>query len=168
MHLQVFAFALAFAKLATSAPSPRSSHVLHEKRAMEPTNWAISRKLEADRVLPMRFGLTQSNLHKLEEMLMSVSHPESTNYGQHFSAHDITNTFAPAAETIAAVMEWLVESGISDDRLRLSHNKGWIEVNATVSEVEELIDAEYHVYTHPSGVEQISEYSKQLPLVDRC
>lgn len=147
---------------AVPSPSPRSTHVLHENRAMEPTGWTKSHRLDADRILPMRFGLTQQNLHRVEEMLASVSHPESPNYGKHFTAVEIVNTFAPSQETIDEVTNWLMDSGISHNRLRLSLNKGWIHVNASTSEVEELLKAEYHVYTHTSGAQQIGKTYMQI------
>lgn len=155
MRFLSLTWALALATLVAALPSPRSNLVVHEKRAMEPVDWELSRKLEPDVVLPMRFGLTQNNLHRLEEMLMSVSHPTSQSYGKHFSPEDVVDTFAPSDETIGAVTRWLTESGIAKERLRLSASKGWIEVNATTAEVEDLIAAEYHVFSHPSGVQQI-------------
>lgn len=151
-----FAFPLvALFGLTLAAPSRRTNHVVHEKRAAEPLEWVKSRRLEAHKVLPMRFGLTQQNLHQIEDMLMAVSHPESLEYGQHWTPDKVVETFAPSDKTIAAVVDWLTSSGFSADRLRLSQSKGWIEVNATTAEVEELLDTEYHVYTHPSGTEQI-------------
>ncbi|KAH9480397.1 Aorsin [Psilocybe cubensis] len=155
---------VALSGIAFAIPSPRSSHVLHEKRAMEPTDWAKSRRVDPDWVLPMRFGLVQSNLDKIEDMLMSVSSPHSPTYGQHFTPEQIRDTFAPSQDTIDSVTEWLVSSGISRDRLRLSHNKGWIHLDATTSEVEDLLKAEYHVYTHTSsGVEQIGCHNYSVP-----
>ncbi|RPD56645.1 subtilisin-like protein [Lentinus tigrinus ALCF2SS1-7] len=142
----------------------RTDLVLHEKRAAEPLDWVRSRRLEPTAVLPMRLGLTQSNMDKLEDMLMSVSHPLSPSYGKHFSPQDIVDTFAPSDETVARVTEWLVQSGIGKERLRMSPSKGWIAFNATVEEVEDLIDAEYHVYTHEeSGAEQIGCHSYSVP-----
>ncbi|KAH9850152.1 subtilisin-like protein [Lenzites betulinus] len=163
MHLLSLSWATALVGLVAALPSRRSNLILHEKRAMEPIDWTLSRKLEADAVLPMRFGLAQNNLHKIEEMLMSISHPTSPSYGKHFSPEDIVDTFAPSDETVRAVTEWLVESGIQHDRLRLSASKGWIEVNATTAEVEDLIAAEYNVYTHPSGAQQIGCHSYSVP-----
>ncbi|KAF9561786.1 subtilisin-like protein [Agrocybe pediades] len=136
-----------------AAPSPRSNHVLHEKH----------RRLETHKVLPMRFGLVQQNMHRLEELLMEVSHPESPKYGQHYTAEEVVKTFAPTEESIAAVMDWLVDSGITRDRLRLSGNKAWIHVDATVAEAEDLLKAEYHVYTHPSGEQQIGCHNYSVP-----
>ncbi len=159
MRLQGIAWALSLVALASAVPSRqrRSDLVVHERRAAEPLDWVRSRRLEPTAILPMCLGLAQSNLDKLEDMLMSVSHPLSPSYGKHFSPQDVVDTFAPSGETVARVTEWLVESGIAKERLRMSASKGWIAFNATVEEAEALIDAEYHVYTHESGAEQIGE-----------
>lgn len=148
----------AFARIISAVPSPRSTHVLHERRAMEPVEWTKISRLEADSILSMRIGLAQQNLHLVEEMLTAVSHPESPKYGQHYSAAEIVDTFKPSEETVEAVTNWLVDAGISRDRLRLSANKGWIHVNASTAEAEDLLKAEYHVYMHPSGAKQIGDY----------
>lgn len=154
-------FALAGASCA--APSARHAQILHEKRAIEPIDWTRGRRLHPTHVLPMRFGLVQQNVDRLEEMLESVSSPHSPKFGQHYTAKEIVDTFAPHKDTISAVMDWLVSSGIASERLRLSADKGWIHVNATASEAESLLQAEYHVYTHSeSGVEQIGVYQFAL------
>ena len=143
---------------AAAAPSitRRNNLVLHERRAQEPRDWVLTRRLEPGAVLPMRFGLAQSNLDKVEEMLMAVSHPDSPTYGQHYSVKDVVDAFAPSTETVERVVGWLTESGIDRERLRLSKSKGWIELDATAEEAEALIDAEYHVYTHvETGAQQI-------------
>jgi tripeptidyl-peptidase-1 len=153
----VLSFVVTLLSVALAIPSPHFDYVVHETRAAEPVHWAKTGRLDSNRVLPMRFGLVQQNLHRLEEMLMSVSHPESPKYAQHFTPMEIVDTFSPTEETISAVTNWLVDSGFSRDRLRLSPNKGWIQVNASTSEVENLLNTEYHVYTHPSGDKQIGE-----------
>lgn len=99
-------------------------------------------------------SLKQNNLHKLEEYLTDVSHPESPNYGQHWSAAEVAKTFAPDPTTIDAVRAWLNES-FAPERIRLSPSRGWLDVNATTAEVEALLDAEYHVYSHELGGEHI-------------
>lgn len=143
---------------ALAAPSSHVTHVVHERRALEPSeDWEVSRRLEGTRVLPLRIGLTQSNLHELESLLMDISHPESPSYGQHWSAKQVADHFAPSDVSVAAVHDWLSGAGFASDNTKLSHSKGWVEVNATVSEVEELLQTEYHVYTHTSGVEQIGK-----------
>ncbi|KAG6829789.1 hypothetical protein H0H92_003444 [Tricholoma furcatifolium] len=164
MLLQLFTivYCLAFS---LAAPSPRDvTHVVHEKRAAEPIDWKIVRRLENNRVLPMRFGLTQQNLDRIDDMLMDVSHPDSPAYGQHWSPSKVLETFAPSGDTISAVANWLTGAGISRERLRLSLSKGWIDLNATVAEVESLLNAEYHVYSHAeTGEEQIGCASYSVP-----
>lgn len=155
MHLISLA---AFSALASAALSSTQHHVVHESRAPAPHGWIKSRKLETDKVLPMRFGLTQQNVHRIEEMLMAVAHPDSPTYSQHYSAAQIVDIFSPSQETIETVMNWLTDAGISRERLGLSPNKGWIHLNATVSEIEGLLKTEYHIYTHSSGDQLFGNY----------
>lgn len=93
---------------------------------------------------------------------MSVSHPESPSYGQHLSPAEVVETFAPSDETVRSVVDWLIGSGFARDRLRLTASRGWIEVNATTAEVEDLLNTEYHIYRHPSGVEQFGLYISKI------
>ncbi|KAJ7624321.1 subtilisin-like protein [Mycena polygramma] len=155
----------ALSGFAAALPSPSSTHVLHEKRAVEPyvAGWIQARRLEPSKIIPLRVGLRQRNLHQLEDLLLSVSHPDSPSYGQHWSPAQIVDTFAPAHETIAAVKAWLVNAGLAEERLKLSASRGWIAVDATVEEAENLLHAEYHVYTHPSGAEQFGCHNYSVP-----
>ena len=153
----VLLFVVTLLGAASAITSPRSDNVVHETRVSEPSPHWIKDRLHSNKVLPMRFGLIQQNLHRLEEMLMSVSHPESPRYAQHFTPMEVIDTFAPSEDTISAVTNWLVDAGFSRDRLRLSPNKGWIHLDASTSEVENLLNTEYHVYTHPSGDTKIGE-----------
>jgi tripeptidyl-peptidase I len=147
---------LAICAFAAGAPSRRWNFALHERRAAEPVAWTKTRRLEAHKVLPLRIGLKQQNTHELEELLMSIAHPESPTYGQHWSPQRVADYFAPSEASIFSVKSWLSDTGFHPDRIRVSFSNGWIEVNATVAEVEDLLSAEYYVYAHPSGHEQIS------------
>jgi tripeptidyl-peptidase-1 len=155
----VLSFVVLLLGVASALPSTRSDNVGHQfhETSLEPAHWTKAGRLDSNKTLPMRFGLVQQNLHRLEEMLMSVSHPDSPNYGQHFTPKEVIDTFAPSEKTISAVTDWLVDSGFSRDRLRLSASKGWIHLNASTSEVENLLNTECHVYTHPSGDTQPGE-----------
>ena len=149
-----------FLTAVAAVPSPRSGYVLHEKRAFElDDDWVLSRRLDADQILPLRIGLAQSNLDKLEDMLMAVSHPTSSEYGNHWTPEQVIETFAPSSVSVETVKDWLINSGIAEERIKLSTSKGWMDVvNSTAAEVEDLLNTEYHVYTHvETGVEQISK-----------
>lgn len=156
--MSAFARFFVFALAALAAAEPQlSPHVLHEKRAFAPEarGWRLSRRLEGHAVLPVKIGLTQQNMHTIEDVLMSVSHPESPDYGKHWSAAQIVDHFAPSKDSVNAVVDWLTQSGIERSRLRLSASKGWIQLNATASEVETLLKAEYHVYEDEDGAEHV-------------
>lgn len=56
---------------------------LHEKRSSAPKAWKRSERVHPDAILPIRIGLTQSNLENIYEHLMDVADPDSPNFGKH-------------------------------------------------------------------------------------
>ncbi len=96
----------------------------------------------------MRIALTQSNLDRADEFLMDVSHPASPNYGKHWSAKQIAETFAPSQDTVNSVLSWLAEHGISGGRVKQSQSLNWLHADVTVSEAEDLLNTQYFEYKH--------------------
>ncbi|KAF8155864.1 subtilisin-like protein [Crassisporium funariophilum] len=136
---------------------------LHEKRQDHP-EWKLSRRLESHVNIPLRIGLKQRNLHLIPEYLMSVSDPASPAYGQHWSQEKVVEIFAPSSLANETVHAWLMDAGFEPSRLRVSHNKAWIDVHgATTVEVERLLNTEYHVYEHDNGEEHIACHEYSLP-----
>ncbi|KAH9848040.1 subtilisin-like protein [Lenzites betulinus] len=137
--------------LALAAHTP-VKRVAHETRRSLPAGWTPIRRADPDRVLPLSIGLVQSNLDNLEEYLLDVSHPDSSNYGQHWTLQQVADTFRPSAESVESVHKWLVEDGqIGAERIRLSQSGAWIMANVTVDEAEQLLGTEYYVYSHEEG-----------------
>ena len=151
---------------AIAVPRP-STHVLHEKREAVPGQWEKRAKVDPSVLLPVRIGLTQNNLHEGASLLDEISTPGSPKYGQHLSAEEVHDLFAPKPESVDAVSEWLHTSGKSSlrlqkspfidaiskpgiDRARVSQsvNKQWMQFDATTEELEALILAEYHHFEH--------------------
>ena len=114
-------------------------------------------------MLPMKIALTQSNMDKLEDYLMEVSHPSSEKFGQHWSAKKVAETFAPSRDTVEAVRSWLESSGIAPERVSQSQSLGWLNFDATVEEAENLLKTEYHVYRHKSGKPHVACSSYHVP-----
>jgi tripeptidyl-peptidase I len=150
-------FSLGFLCLGAIAEPLLSPWVLHEKRNHVPAGWSHSHRLDGTAVLPLRFGLTQSNIQTIDEYIHDVADPDSPNYGKHWTAAEVAEKFAPSSDTIQTVRNWLLESGIPIERIRLTITKTWIELNATVEEAENLLKAEYHVYQHDSGKKHVCE-----------
>jgi tripeptidyl-peptidase-1 len=72
MHIQYLLAVAICTALTSASPAILSHHVLHERRAQSPKHWEKISRLSPDIVLPMRVGLTQSNLDQGHEMLMDV------------------------------------------------------------------------------------------------
>ena len=71
MLLSRVAVAVAFVASSIAAPAP-STHALHEKRDAPPADWVKTARIEGSAILPMRIGLTQTNLDKGYDYLMEV------------------------------------------------------------------------------------------------
>ncbi|KAJ8581127.1 subtilisin-like protein [Rhizopogon salebrosus TDB-379] len=160
--LPVLSFTLGLAASAIADPTI-SPWKLHEKRSHIPAGWTLARKHDPSASIPLRFALTQSNIQDIEGFLYDVSHPDSPNYGKHWSAGQIAAKFAPSTESIETVHAWLVDSGVEPHRVKLSPSKGWLEVTSTVEEAENLLNADYHVYDHETGTKHVACDSYHLP-----
>ena len=158
-----FSSFLSFGALAAISLSSPTSHVLHEKRSSLPDGWRKGERLESHRLLPMRVALKQSNLHRLDDYLMEVSHPSSEKYGSHWSAKKVAETFAPSRATVDAVKAWLETAGISGERVEQSQSLGWLNFDATVAEAEALLKTKYHEFVHPSGTKQAACTEYHVP-----
>lgn len=110
----------------------------------------------------MRFALSQTNLDKADQFLMDVSHPDSPNFGKHWTAKQVAETFAPSQESVDAVTAWLRNSGIAPERIQKSQSMGWLTLDAKVTEAENLLKTKFFLYKHSlTGKPHVgcSEYS---------
>lgn len=71
MQMLPIAVVAALAALATKAPSP-VTRVVHEKRDHVPKAWVKRDRMDSSASLPVRIGLTQSNLDRGHDTLMGV------------------------------------------------------------------------------------------------
>ena len=62
---------LSIAALIAATPAP-VNHVVHEKRTTESSDWKKGPRLEKGAIVPMKIGLTQTNLEKGYDYLMDV------------------------------------------------------------------------------------------------
>ena len=126
--------------------------------------WSKSTRVHADTVLPVRIALAYSNLNLGEESLMQMfvylltsvygltgifrSDPLSPSFADHWSLDKVIDSFAPSQETVNMTTQWLVDSGIEIQRIDRSINRGFLAFDATVSELESLLQTEYSHYEH--------------------
>ncbi|KAM7215665.1 alkaline serine protease [Rhypophila decipiens] len=126
-----------------------STHALHERGLPHWGNtWEKTEKVPTGAMLPMRIGLRQSNVDVGHEMLMDRSTPGSPNFGNHLSAQQVIDLFAPPQDSVEVVIDWVVSAGIARERISQSTNKQWVQFDANVTEVEHLLLADYYIYEH--------------------
>lgn len=82
---------------------------------------------------------------------MHRSDPRSPRYGKHYTSEEVAELFAPTTSTIEAVLSWLSDSGIHESRVSQSTNKAWLQFDASVEEMEQLLQTKYHFYEHIDG-----------------
>ena len=70
MFLHTIILSAALICAVTAVPSPR--HVLHERRDFEDETWIRRREVPAGKKLPVRIGMTQSNLDNAHDLLMEM------------------------------------------------------------------------------------------------
>jgi tripeptidyl-peptidase I len=160
----VFQILAALAVAVTASPlSTTTRHVVHERRSQPPPRWSRHTRLHPAATIPVRIGLAQQNLHRAEEFINEVAHPDSPDYGKHWSKEKVADMFAPTTETVSAVKEWLHASGIDPSRIKMSNSRNWLNFNATVAEAETLLRTEYHLYKHEMGHNHIACEAYSVP-----
>ncbi|KXJ86084.1 peptidase S8/S53 domain-containing protein [Microdochium bolleyi] len=157
--------------LGTSAspvqPSKRlvpATHALHERHIPQhAVHWSKRSRVPATALLPVRIGLAQGNIDAGHERLLAISDKTSEHYGKHMTAEEVIDFFAPPQTLVDAVTEWISSSGISKERIGHSTNKQWLQFDATAQELEDLLYAEFHVYQHADGSEDVSTEAYHVP-----
>lgn len=158
-----FFLAVLLGVITTVLGVPPTNFVIHEKRERLPYGWEKHQALTGNHVLAVRVALRQENLDKAEQFLMDVSHPQSAKYGQHWSAEEIAQTFAPTPKSTQAVTEWLHSYGISPERISRSPSLGWLYFDVTVDEAEKLLKTKFHWYRHSTGKKHIACTEYHVP-----
>ncbi|CAK5270748.1 unnamed protein product [Mycena citricolor] len=153
---------LALALTVASATPVFDTLVLHERRAVVPEGFVASGSAPAEKILQLKLNLAQNNLEGLETKLLAAATPGSATYGQWLSKEEVDSFSTPTAETTAAVSEWLSSNGLSSTLV--SPSGDWISVSVPVSKANELLGADYRVFTHTaSGTESIRTLEYSIP-----
>ena len=146
-----------------AGPLVNHKYVVHESRTRLPDGWQQVAKVPSDFPIPLKFALAQNNVENLEKVLMDVSDPKSSNYGNHYSVQEIADMFAPSKQTVDRVTTWLVDSGISFERIKTSRSKGFLHLDATIQEAQDLLKTEYFLFDHETGTKHVACHEYSLP-----
>ncbi|KAJ3488113.1 hypothetical protein NLI96_g3093 [Meripilus lineatus] len=148
--------------LVVANPLNRRAMQLHESRTAIPAGFAKSGTPAPDTVVKFRMALAQTDPDGLTDALYDVSTPSSANYGNHLTKEEVEKFVAPKPETVTAVNEWLSEHGITAQPL--SPTGDWIQFTATVSQVNQMLDAEFSTFTHSvTGDQTVRTLAYSIP-----
>ncbi|POW04279.1 hypothetical protein PSHT_11314 [Puccinia striiformis] len=150
--------------------APQLDKVIHEKRVPN-SLWRRQEEYHSvvgpSFLVTLEFGLKQSNLHTLHDELMKVSHPDSQNYGSHWSPEQVREYFSPSEEAIREVAAWLKSQSSElggDYQPRMTKGGTWLNIQLPLSATEKLLDTKYHVYLHEeTGQTHIACEDYKLP-----
>jgi tripeptidyl-peptidase I len=123
-------------------------YAVHGGRTTGTDGWHKRSRADSQSRLLMQVALAQQNVETAQELLISISSPTSSQFSQYLTVKEVAQKFAPSIQAFGEVLDWLNESGISRSRVIRSHSGGWLYFNATVSEAEQLLETEYHMYQH--------------------
>ncbi|KAI0700480.1 family S53 protease [Cytidiella melzeri] len=150
----LFSFALA-------KPHARSM-VVHEEIATAPRGYVRTAAADANSSIKLRIALTPSNTDGLIKALYDVSDPKSSLYGAHLTKEEAEAFVTPTSETVEKVNEWLTENGL--DATPLTDAGDWLSVEIPVSKANEMFNADFAVFTHPTTNKQtIRTLSYSIP-----
>ncbi|KAJ6554255.1 family S53 protease [Mycena capillaripes] len=145
-----------------SAKPLADSLVVLERRQAAPERFVHSGAAPAEQILNLRINLAQKDLAGLENALYAAAVPTSSSYGKWLSKEEVESFARPSDETTAAVTQWLSDNGI--DSTPVSAAGDWIAVSVPVVKANELLNADFSVFTHTaSGKESIRTLEYSIP-----
>ncbi|KAJ7071363.1 family S53 protease-like protein [Mycena amicta] len=136
-----------------AATSAASMMVLHERRATAPSGFTNQGAAAADEAITLRVGLAPNNLAGLQDRLLAVSTPGSSDFRQWLSMEEVKSFVEPSAETLAAFETFASANDLKSSVI--SPNGDWVSITLPVSQANALFAANFQKFSHASLTEPI-------------
>jgi tripeptidyl-peptidase-1 len=113
----------------------------HWKSASTPIDgWVLVERAPLKHRVHLVVAVHQSNLNKLEDLLLRVSDPDNVaNYGSHLSLQEVNTLTAPPQASVNVVIAWLKQAGIRDDEIHSTGNSDLISAVVSIARAEKLL-----------------------------
>ncbi|KAJ7238903.1 family S53 protease-like protein [Mycena rebaudengoi] len=134
--------------LSIAGVAAAGSMVLHEQRAAPPAGFTSQGVAPASKMLTLRVGLTSNNINGLQDQLVSVSTPGSTDFRQWMSVDDVKAYVQPSPATIDAFNSFASANGLQPNIV--SPSGDWVSITLSVSQANALFAANFEQFTHPN------------------
>lgn len=91
--MKIYYFLLLSCFVVSAISVPSTAYAVHERRDGGSASRWIQRDIKVNQqsIIPISIALAQQNLESGYEFLMDVSHPDSPNYGKHWSAEKVNS-----------------------------------------------------------------------------
>ncbi|XP_005992753.1 tripeptidyl-peptidase 1 isoform X2 [Latimeria chalumnae] len=107
-------FWLAFLVMVTICRPTRCIYLEPDQNVGIPVGWTHLGLVEATDTVILTFALKQQNTDRLKELLISVSDPDSLQYGKYLSLNELSALVQPSELTSHTVHEWLLNYGVEN------------------------------------------------------
>ncbi|KAJ6619107.1 Pro-kumamolisin, activation domain-containing protein [Mycena sp. CBHHK59/15] len=122
--------------------------VVHGSRAIAPPGFVSGGAAFAGDMLTLRVALASNNIAGLQDRLMTLSTPGSSEFRQWLSMDEVKSFVQPSPETLAAFTTWASANGLN--HTIVSPNSDWVSFTLPVSQANQLFGANFEVFTHPA------------------
>lgn len=129
-------------------PSLFSSSRVVESLASPPRGWVRDDTTvvnKDDAAIRLRVHLVHQDMDKFHELALNIATPGHEKYGQHLDLRAIDALIAPKDESGDLVMGWLDAAGLWE-HAKYSSRGDSVIIEASISQVEKLLGAEYSVF----------------------
>ncbi|KAJ7046119.1 subtilisin-like protein [Mycena alexandri] len=136
--------------------------VVHESRRAAPAGFVKQGAAPANATITLRVGLASNNVGGLEERLMSIATPGSSEFRQWLSMDEVKAFVQPSPETRSAFDSFASGNGLRPTVI--SPSGDWVSITLPISQANDLFAAQFEVFTSPSLVHPITRtLSVSLP-----
>ncbi|KAJ7713056.1 family S53 protease-like protein [Mycena metata] len=122
--------------------------VLHEWLTAPPAGFTSQGAAPASEMLTLRIGLTSNNINGLQDHLLSVSTPGSTDFRQWLSADEVKSYVQPSPVTTETFNSFASANGFQPKIV--SPSGDWLSITLSVSQANKLFAANFEHFTHPN------------------
>ncbi|KAF7346958.1 Family S53 protease-like protein [Mycena venus] len=134
--------------LSIAGVASASSMIRHKRRAALPVGFTRQGAAPASEMLTLRVGLTSNNINGLQDRLVSVSTPGSTDFHQWLSMDDVKAYVQLSPSTIDAFNSFASANGLQPNVV--SPNGDWLSITLSISQATALFAANFEQFTHPN------------------
>ncbi|KAJ7767728.1 subtilisin-like protein, partial [Mycena metata] len=128
--------------------------VLHGSRSAPPAGFTSQGFAAPSDMLTLRVALVPNNIAGLQNKVMSVSSPGSSDFRQWLSMEDVKSYVQPSSETVEAFNSFALANGLQPTII--SPNGDWVSITLPVSQANNIFAANFERFTHDSLAQPIT------------